>query len=537
MMIATMRRAVAGSLGLAFVGTAAAQTACFPVAEPIPGWGVTLQRSVVVNDPAVFARPGAERDFSLGATLGAILGSAGVADTQAERIALLQGMVRSFSLTRFVNPDGGLETAVDARPGEAALDPLAMLGVSAAPEAHRDRLRPVAVFNRLDLAPADWSTCGEYRIVYAKGEGADPLNRMTLIFEAAIRNPGRSEAACRPIAAFWQGLSDPDLRAGDIALRLANFFYRGDLDGDGTSDLPGGGAVIQAAHLGQEVGQVRANVFVSLDAPGANPWQLREWHVAIGTDGAPRFAPAAVEQNPLPALYAGGTPADPLAERREDFAGVVVGRAAANLTALDADPATSRDALLGRMGAGFPPSFDAFASISQGRTDDPAARSEGNSALRDGLAARLAGLPGARACGITTEHLLNRAGAMSCGGCHQFSVGREVAPGLTWPAAAAGGFVHVTETGALSTALTAHLLPERHRNLTAFLQRTTPAPAAAPAAAAAPPALPTLRSALQAAPTRADRQRLLLRAEDEAAANRARSAEQPGAFMPARRSH
>ncbi len=103
MMIATMRRALAGSLGLAFVGTAAAQTACFPVAEPIPGWGVTLQRSVVVHDPAVFARPGAERDFSLGATLGAILGSAGVADTPAHRIPQLYGLFRCISITIFLN--------------------------------------------------------------------------------------------------------------------------------------------------------------------------------------------------------------------------------------------------------------------------------------------------------------------------------------------------------------------------------------------------------------------------------------------------
>jgi hypothetical protein len=536
MMIRAAQRRLAFSIGIALTVSAAAQAACFPTAEPIAGWGGALQRSVVVNDPAVFARRGQARDFSLGATLGAILVSAGVTDTQAERIALLQGMVRSFSLTEFVNREGGLPQEFPTRPGEAGLDPAALLGVSSAPAAHRDRLRPVAVFNRLDLAPADWSTCGEYRIVYAKGDGVDPLDRMTLIFEAAMRNPGRSEAACRPVAAFWQGLSDPNLGADEIALRLADFFYRGDLNGDGTSDLPGGGAVIQAAHLGQEIGQVRANLFVSLDAPGANPWQLREWHVAIGADGAPRFAPAAVEQNPLPALYATGAPSDPLTERREDFAGVLVGRAAANLTALDADPATSRDALLARMGAGFPPSFDAFLSIAQGRVDDPAAQSQGNAALRDGLAARLAGLPGARACAITTEHLLNRAGAMSCGGCHQFSVGREVAPGLAWPSAAAGGFVHVTETGALSAALTAHFLPERHRNLTAFLQRTAPVPALAATAAASPP-MPGLRAALQAAPTRADRQALLLRAEDEAAANRTRAAEQPGAFMPARRSH
>ena len=70
-------------------------------------------------------------------------------------------------------------------------------------------MKPLAVFNRFDLAPADFAHCGEYRIVYGKENPAFAPNRFLLIFEASVPNPDpdEGEAGCRPITEFWAGLS------------------------------------------------------------------------------------------------------------------------------------------------------------------------------------------------------------------------------------------------------------------------------------------------------------------------------------------
>jgi hypothetical protein len=54
---------------------------------------------------------------------------------------------------------------------------------------------------------------------------------------------------------------------------------------------------------------------------------------------------------------------------------------------------------------------------------------------------------------------INRAEAMSCGGCHQNSNDAEIAPNVNWPKSKS--FVHVDEQGNLSPALTRQFLPAR----------------------------------------------------------------------------
>ncbi len=62
---------------------------------------------------------------------------------------------------------------------------------------------PIALINRLDLAPEDGTNCGEYRVIFARdpeaGEG-----RNLLIFEAVMPNPnpGCGIDGCRAIATF-----------------------------------------------------------------------------------------------------------------------------------------------------------------------------------------------------------------------------------------------------------------------------------------------------------------------------------------------
>jgi hypothetical protein len=185
------------------------------------------------------------------------------------------------------------------------------------------------------------------------------------------------------------------------------------------------------------------------------------------------------------------------------------------------------------------------------------------------VTARLAEFVFAGRCGATAEHLLNRAGAMSCGGCHQFSGNRPVAAGIAWPTtrplpappgappgAQLFDFVHIDEAGEVSPALEDRFLPERRRHLERVLQDTAPAPVAAAAPAARGPAGPAARATpaaagpspqqaavaqgldrLGAAETRMQTLQALTDLESQVAAARAREAAQPGAFMPYRRVH
>ena len=84
------------------------------------------------------------------------------------------------------------------------------------------QMEPLAVFNRLDLASSNGSTCGEQRITYALTNNPTPpvsnpiTGEFTLIFEARYPNPMQDPvnmmngmiptntlADCQPLADFW----------------------------------------------------------------------------------------------------------------------------------------------------------------------------------------------------------------------------------------------------------------------------------------------------------------------------------------------
>jgi hypothetical protein len=133
---------------------------------------------------------------------------------------------------------------------------------------------PIAVVNRFDLAPSTGTTCGEYRVVYARDSGRQGNDRTFIIFEAALPNPQPALGieGCRPVAEFWASLSS-DEDATSRAAKLATFYYSG---------LPGFQPVIHASHYGMgassggyvggsNAGQIRTNQFAS------SPWLLREF--------------------------------------------------------------------------------------------------------------------------------------------------------------------------------------------------------------------------------------------------------------------
>jgi hypothetical protein len=442
-----------------------------------------LRRTVVVTDPEVFQNDA----FSLERTLGAILTSAvtpnsqdaaateaqrKLVNTQAERISLLTSMIRSFRVADRVNPDSKVAMPARMRPNEAAMDPLKLLTPKDV-----EGMRPVGLFNRLDLAPANFKYCGEHRIVYAKGDPVERTNRFLLIFEAAVDNPdpqNRPEG-CLGIARFWDSLKGKT--GQELKTALEKFYYEGDTNGDGTPDIQ---PVIHHQHFGLPFGQVRGNLFVTGGDIGNNPWMLREWRVSVSPDGSAVFVPDTVKANPHPALYgtAAANEVEGFGDLRFDFQDDFVRIHVREL--IETELRAQKDGkiptpteLFAGVGARFANRSNTFESISQGDNDDPLKRAE-NTGLPTGVDSELKNFNLPKGSTLTPQHILARAGAVSCGGCHQFSVGQEIAPNVKWPATAPGGFTHVTEKRELSEALEKHFLPVRCENLDNFLNKVAP---------------------------------------------------------------
>ncbi|MDI3283544.1 hypothetical protein [Polyangium sp. 15x6] len=160
-----------------------------------------------------------------------------------------------------------------------------------------DPYTPIAIANRFDLAPSNGQTCGQYRIIFAKGSHQSPLetagnqlltNRNLLIFEAVLPNPKPAFGlkGCSKVVEFWAGLSkihDPAQRAE----QLERFFFKG------VQGLP---AALQWDHFTGEVdpqtgeqlsGQIRSNQFLNDKAAGGlgQPWQLREYNLRRSCSG------------------------------------------------------------------------------------------------------------------------------------------------------------------------------------------------------------------------------------------------------------
>lgn len=418
----------------------------------------TKLRTVVVTDPAVLS------SFSLGRTLSNIITSAGGQDSPAAQASLLQTMIDSFGDTSSTNPISRITTPLTPRPGELNLKVADLLGTGP------DGMRPVGLFNRLDLAPADWKYCGEYRIVYEKGAPVSRTNRLTVIFEAALDNPHPEllGEGCRPVAEFWNNLNSKTGQA--LSDGLQEFYYTG---------LTGGfRPVVHYLQYGLPFGQVRANLFVNVPPPQFL-WQLREWHTRPNNGGV-AFVPDTVKGNPLPFLYrappANEDPKVTVLRKAfwRDFVEKYVDEATQpELQAIATGTSITADDLLFHMGMPVDDKYDAFESQGSGDRDDPNL-SPDIAELIPLISAKLDSLGLSAQCNLTPVEVLARAGAQSCGGCHQFSVGQTVADTgaapFQWPGSlAAGGFVHIDEQGNLSPLLTDFFLPWRRKNLEDFI--------------------------------------------------------------------
>ncbi len=498
---------------------------------------VVADETLDVPMSSIEAGSGADSAFAFSRTIGAILKSAGQADDHAAREAFLGTMIASFDNDAEVllNPYSAVVVPVDDRfepdgqggVGEGRLVPARMLD----PTDPEQGVKPLALFNRLDLAPVNFQHCGEYRIVYSVPNGG--RKRFLLIFEAMLPNPHfkaddivASEAGCRPVAEFWAGLGtivgiDEAAIRTERAKRLSQFYYDGAVDA--APDLDAFDPVVSFRHYGGDGGrgQVRANMFFE------GGWQLREWltPLTVGASGPTvAFVPETVKDNPISELYLDDLEGTALAaaniestvtalhadfiqhfgtqvqdhllvERSKKFSELRNGLADFDLSGLDED-----DLLVTTIGLGSAKGFDDFQSHSN---PDPTADEPSKSAgpkfrrMLDLLLARpeAAGAGGQGLNRQTAQILLNRAEAGTCSGCHQ-TAPRE---GITfnpmvvkvkpdgsevfWPDVVPGipGFVHVDENRTLSVALEEHFLPVRRYMMGLHLCKDLPSPAAAPA--------------------------------------------------------
>lgn len=298
-----------------------------------------------------------------------------------------------------------------------------------------------AAVNRLDLAATDWSNCGEQRLVFARmaGEDATPvtLNRNLLIFEASIPNPAawRGKEGCAGIASFWAELSDPTLSAVERGGRLRSHFLGG--WGDPAVEIvslanygfhTGYG---EAPELERPLGQIRSNQFMGGPGPG---WLLREFRPRIiAGESKVTIAPQILAANPEPSLFA-AQEGDANAAQARQLGQEIIDKLA-NLAVPDINQFSIATSLEINTADGHSQkSKGSFLSMFQ--------QDGGNGIVRSMLAT-VAGKPAAR--NLSAEQLVNRVEAMSCGGCHQSSNGKDVGlgPDKPWPVSA--GFVHVDE--------------------------------------------------------------------------------------------
>jgi hypothetical protein len=430
-----------------------------------------INKSLVVTEPETLAL------FSFQRVMDTVLDSVKHDPTQT-RLQFFQAWMNTYAPGTCpgagIDPNGyGIVCPRTREASLAASNPFDPLGP--------DFFRPVAVFNRFDLAPSDGSHCGEYRIVYAK-QSTSALDRGFLIFEAVLPNPEPEKGlrACFPVASFWQKLSE--LGPAKRAVALEEFYFNG---------IKGFGPVVDANNYGlvarrgfvklagygnsARAGQVRTNMFI--DASGLFQWNLREFKLDLDCTNSPptpndsiaasipsplpencrlRFEHLAVANNPANELFASTHPNAPAFQA--DFNAKDV----ETLAAIGGSPACGGGANV--FGMAIADDFNEFESVSSGLSD-VVYNNFATTAFRNAIQTELTAIGSS----LTPTNILDRATTQTCGGCHQHSNGVNVGGGVVWPAS--GQFVHVNESSVLSPALTTTFLPFRRCVLDGFIDK------------------------------------------------------------------
>jgi hypothetical protein len=398
----------------------------------------------LIRDPALM------KDFTLVSVLNAILKSAGVAQSEEERIKLLKTMLDSYRATSIPNPVSGLDMPVPAR-GEANFDPKVLLDPV-------NGMKPIGLFNRLDAAPVNFADCGEHRVVFA-GPGD-----FFIIFEAKLPNPkpttGRT--GCKPVAAQWKKIGAAAPAA--VPALLKQLYFTG---------LSGFVPVIRYQNYGGALGQVRTN------SVAGGPWELREFRIDPLGASQLAFRPGTLNATPFPAFWRADLPGDSALQvsERKAFQDAFIQSHAAQLTAFDQtalDDANFASAQISQIGMRTAFRSNGFRNVSE--NGDEMVTRLASATLQQALPAESVFTGGKRK--ISRVELLNRAEASTCGGCHALAGGRPIGrvngTVVTWPNALS--FTHIRPNGNaksnISDALTQQFLPFRMKTLAVALSAT-----------------------------------------------------------------
>ncbi|MCX4242875.1 hypothetical protein [Paraliomyxa miuraensis] len=326
-----------------------------------------------------------------------------------------------------------------------------------------DQWQLIALVNRIDLAPADGSHCGEQRMIFS----SNAQDRMFIIFEAQIPNPDPAcgVAACRPLAEFWEQQSAiTDIEERTTRLRKAFLASWPELSAAGFPPF------MRAQHMTFGTGQVRTNNFDQF------PWDLKEFKLVEGPGGRLSVQRVPVASNLFGPLLDDGFahPNGPMC--RQAFIDALDGLLVddVNLMALDVPEAC----LAGESLDEFDNLYDFQIAL-------------GSQGFRDAIQAELAAL----GSDLTIDEVAARAAfAGSCIGCHQQQVGADLGHGVIAPFSGGLGFVHVEEfftescgpgggtCFAISPALQDVFLPFRHQVMLELLAECPDACALAPLA-------------------------------------------------------
>jgi len=301
---------------------------------------------------------------------------------------------------------------------------------------------PVALFNRFDMADAQYQSCGQYRIVFALRSGRqafDVTQRNFIIFEAEVPNPGEGLAGCAPLLNAWNALGDA-AQPWDKATIIAQMLFGGLEDG-----FP---AVVQAAHYSGANGQVRSSTFWRRDSgEQLRTWAFREYKLTsdcIGGSCGLKMRQVPLGRSPHLSRLAQETGSKAM---RAAMLGSVSDAALAATTFSAINP--------GQLGLA---KFSAPIGISS--HDHSSDRYE--RVLSDPSTAKfISDLDkAAQPYGLSARNILDRANSQTCVGCHSYpDAERFLGNGVE--AALPAQFTHIDEWGSLSPGLRLEFLPAR----------------------------------------------------------------------------
>ena len=318
---------------------------------------------------------------------------------------------------------------------------------------------PIGLFNRFDLAPADGSHCGEYRIVFAMNPNSrDARGRNFIIFEAVLPNihPDQGIQGCLPIAQMWYDLTtinDPN----DRRKILETFYFHG---------WDGFPPVVHAEHYGTHLGadgygcstgQIRTNQFVG------GEWNLREFRLVKDCRCGKCFlviVPTTAKDNPFGELFDPTSLHPAVSALQSTLLGSVgsLGNGGVNDVRWTVSNKLNTGESVSLMGG----PYDYLNFFVSGTPSNPT--------FWNDIDTQIGAIFGPGF--YTPEEIVTRAQTQSCAGCHHTTNSANIGQGLIWPDSRR--FVHVEEFPVgnnypISFALKAEFLPHRAKLLEHFI--------------------------------------------------------------------